>query len=303
MQEIDSTPVIAYVLDEQRQRHRTRKSVIAEIEKELGRSVVTFFTSFKWPVILDDSDADILEGILQKTDLSNGLALIISSPGGDGLAAERIINICRSYSNTKDYWAVVPNKAKSAGTIVCLGASKIIMGETSELGPIDPQIFIPGTGLQRFSVYNIVKSYDNLFNNAVKEKQGNLEPYLQQLDRYDEREIEEYRAALSLSADIAVRCLQSGMLLNASADSIKKSMKIFLSPETTKTHGRAIYRKDAKTAGLKIESLETGDRLWTLLHELYTRTNNFSTTQVSKCIETLDHSFVAPIPDKLRGPH
>lgn len=301
MQESDSKPVIAYVLDEQQQRHETRRSVIGDIEKELNRSVLTFFTSFKWPVILDDGDADILEGILQKTDLSKGLALIISSPGGDGLAAERIINICRSYSNTKDYWAVVPNKAKSAATIVCLGASKIVMGETSELGPIDPQIFIPGTGVQRFSAYNVVKSYGNLFKKAVKEKEGNLEPYLQQLSRYDEREIEEYRAALSLSADIAVRCLQSGMLPNTSADSIKKSMKIFLSPETTKTHGRAIYRQEAKTSGLNIEFLETRDRLWTLLHELYIRTNNFVNSQVTKCIETLDHSFVVPIPDKLRG--
>ena len=51
-------------------------------------------------------------------DLSKGLALIISSPGGDGLAAERIINVCRHYSETKEYWAVVPNKAKSTARMV-----------------------------------------------------------------------------------------------------------------------------------------------------------------------------------------
>ncbi|GAH14065.1 unnamed protein product, partial [marine sediment metagenome] len=43
-------------------------------------------------------------------DLSKGLALIINSPGGSGLAAERIINVCRSYSGTEEFWAIVPNK-------------------------------------------------------------------------------------------------------------------------------------------------------------------------------------------------
>lgn len=64
--------------------------------------------------MIDDADADMLEGILQKLDLTNGLALLISSPGGSGLAAERIINICRNYSVTGEYSAIVPGKAKSA---------------------------------------------------------------------------------------------------------------------------------------------------------------------------------------------
>jgi hypothetical protein len=34
-------------------------------------------------------------------------------------------------------------------------------------------------------VYNIVKSYDELFEKAVREKTGNLQPYLQQLSNSD----------------------------------------------------------------------------------------------------------------------
>jgi len=47
--------------------------------------------------------------------------------GGDTLAGERVVNICRAYSGTGDYWALVPGRAKSAATIICMGASKIIM--------------------------------------------------------------------------------------------------------------------------------------------------------------------------------
>ena len=77
--------------------------------------------------------------MLRSLDLAAGLAVMINSPGGSGLAAERIINVLRSYSGTGEYWAIDPAKAKSAATMVCLGASKIVMGSVSELGPVDPQ--------------------------------------------------------------------------------------------------------------------------------------------------------------------
>ncbi len=172
-------PVIfQQVMIEQNQGHETRRRIFVELEKELKRPVVSFFTSFSFPVMIENTDSDMLEGVLQKMDLSQGLILFISSPGGDGLAAERIINVCRSYSKTGEYWIIVPGKAKSAATMICFGASKIIMGATSELGPIDPQLATSKSGVvKRFSVYNVVESYDNLFSRAVKEK-GNLQPYL-----------------------------------------------------------------------------------------------------------------------------
>ena len=65
-----------------------------------GRTLVTFFTSFAYPVQIEDADVDMLQSVLQQIDLSKGLVLMISSPGGDGLAAERIVNVCKAYSGT-----------------------------------------------------------------------------------------------------------------------------------------------------------------------------------------------------------
>lgn len=286
-------PVLRKVLTEQHQGHETRVPLLLQLEKEIGRPVVSFFTSFVFPVMIEDSDADMLEGILQKLDLTNGLALFINSPGGDGLAAERIVNICRNYSGTKEFWAIVPNKAKSAATMVCLGASKIYMGPSSELGPIDPQLAIEADkAIRRFSVFNIVESYDQLFARAVQE-QGNLQPYLQQLQNYDEREIKEMRVALDLAEDIAIRTLSNGIMPGKSADEIKAQIKTFLTPERTKSHGRPIYADEAKTCGLTIEKCDVKNTLWPTIYELYIRTNNYCSTRVSKCIESKDHSFVA----------
>ncbi|MCD6474371.1 MAG: hypothetical protein J7K47_05660 [Thermoplasmata archaeon] len=286
--------VIQQVAEEQYQGHSTRRHLYVELEKMMGKPIISFFTSFRYPVMIEDSDADMIEGIFQKSDLSNGFALVLNSPGGDGLAAERIINICRSYSGTNKYDVIIPSKAKSAATMISLGASKIIMSETSELGSVDPQVtYVEDNRIKRFSVYNLVKSYEDLFARAVKEK-GNLQPYLQQLSNYDEREIAEFKTALALSEDIAIKALKTGMLSDLSEKEIKKKIKIFLTPEKVKTHGRPIYARDALKCGLNIEIKDLKSKFWQLIYELYVRLNNFvSTNNIAKCIESKEYSFKA----------
>jgi ATP-dependent protease ClpP protease subunit len=286
--------VVQRVLDEHHQRHSTRQNLYTELERHVGLPIVACFTSFLYPVMMEDSDADMLEGVLQQCDLSDGFALLLSSPGGDGLAAERIINTCRSYSGNGEYQVIVPSKAKSAATMVCLGATKLLMSPTSELGSVDPQMIVTeGDEKHRFSVHNLIKSYEELFAKAVKEK-GNLEPYIQQLANYDAREIEEMRSARSLSEDIAVKALKTGMLRKLSEQRIQQKVKLFLTPEKVKTHGRAIYAKDAVKCGLNVQLEDLRGPLWLTVYELYSRLDRFvSTDRVAKCIECRDYSFVA----------
>lgn len=291
-----SRPTMHRIFNEQDQAHDTRKGHFVELERELGRPVVSFFTSFRYPVSIEDSDADLLEGTLQGLDLSRGFALVVSSPGGNGLAAERIVNICRSYSGTGEYWAVVPGKAKSAATMMCLGASRILMDPTAELGPIDPQFTMVKDGnSRRFSAVNVVESYDDLFARAVQET-GNLEPYMQQLANYDEREIKEMRAEIELSEDIAVRSLAAGMMKGTPEGEIKGRIGTFLTLERAKTHGRPIYAKEALQCGLNVEVVDVRSALWEKINELHLRTDYYVSTRVSKCVESRNHSFFTYIP-------
>lgn len=289
--------VVQRIAEERRQGPSTREELYSKLEQELGLPVVSFFTSFRYPVMIEDSDADMMEGILQKCCLENGFALLMSSPGGNGLTAERIINICRSYSGTQNYVVIVPRKAKSAATMICFGASKIIMGHSSELGAIDPQEVAVEKDKQPrwFSVYNIVSSYRRLFDEAVKTK-GNLQPYLQQLANYDEREIAECEAALELSEDIAIKTLKSGMMAGKSYNAIKKKIGIFLTPKEMKVHGRPIYAKEARRHGLKVEIADVRSNMWMLVYELYVRLNDHvSNDNIGKCIECKDYSFRATV--------
>jgi len=260
---------------------------------------MAYFTSFAFPVMIEDDDVDMIEDVLSTMDLENGLALLINSPGGDGLASERLINVLRSYSKTGTYDAYIIGKAKSAATLACFGAETIYMCKTAELGPVDPQVtFIDSetNRPKRFSVCNLVKSYENLFERAVKEK-GNLQPYLQQLSHYDEREIEEYRAAIFLSEDISIRSLKSGMFKSLADKTIKNKIKMFLTPEETKSHGRPIYFNETKKAGLNVKEIHNDDELWRYLFELYTRIDQYTKTIVAKCIENKKESFLVGISD------
>lgn len=54
--------LIQQVAEEQYQGHSTRRRLYVELEKEVGLPIISFFTSFKYPVMLEDSDADMLEG-------------------------------------------------------------------------------------------------------------------------------------------------------------------------------------------------------------------------------------------------
>src|SRR5439155_25941589 len=60
--------------------------------------------------------------------------------GGDIDAGEKLISIVRTRVGIGKLRVIVPDFAKSAGTLMALGADKIIMSDTSELGPIDPQV-------------------------------------------------------------------------------------------------------------------------------------------------------------------
>lgn len=283
-----SDSIIHRVLDERDQNHNTRIGLFKDIEAILKRPLVTYFTSFTYPVMIDDSDVDTLIGLLQTMDLSKGLALMISSPGGDGLAAERIINACRSFSGTGEYWAIVPNKAKSAATMVCFGASKIYMSATSELGAVDPQIV---TGENLVAAHHYVQTYKQLFQEAVSAT-GNLEPYVQQLNSFDATMISVFEAEIALSKDIAIRALKNGMMSGKKDDEIEQLVGIFLTPESTKTHGRPVYKDQAKDCGLEIEEMGKRTKLWNLTYELYIRANNYVSRNQAKCIETIDSSFV-----------
>lgn len=73
--------------------------------------------------------------------------MLLLSDGGKIEPAYLISKVCKRLSKDK-FVVSIPRKAKSAATLICLGADEVHMGFLSELGPIDPQIGgFPALGL------------------------------------------------------------------------------------------------------------------------------------------------------------
>jgi hypothetical protein len=183
----------------------------------------------------------------------------------------------------------------SAATLVCFGASRILMSPSSQLGPVDPQIIVSEDELrQQFSAHSLVESYSELFDGAVN-CAGHIEPYIQQLSKYDARAIQVYKDLIKLSKEISVKSLKSGMMRGRTEATIEERIERFLNPALTRSHGRPIFRDEAKECGLRIGEEDARSERWNTVYELYIRTNRIVSTRAAKCIESAQTSFIAAI--------
>jgi hypothetical protein len=159
------------------------------------------------------------------------LDLIIHSGGGSVHAAYQVMTMLRLHA--KKVYACVPFWAKSAATLLCIGADKIVLGEHAELGPLDVQIWEekqPGKGdyhsaldpfkaleqmqsfsvdalssAMRFIVNNYEMSYDDSLRHAVAFVGVTTGPLVARLDP---EKIGQYSRELSVATEYGTRLLR-----------------------------------------------------------------------------------------------
>jgi hypothetical protein len=96
---------------------------------------------------IGDLDLNRLYDAAYAEQQTKDILLILHSTGGRIEPAYLISKSLKAMSYHR-FVVAVPRMAKSAATLVCLGADEIHMGLTSQLGPIDPQIGgLPALGL------------------------------------------------------------------------------------------------------------------------------------------------------------
>jgi hypothetical protein len=69
------------------------------------------------------------------------ITLFIHTRGGETSAGWSIANLIRSFCD--EFEVIVPARAHSSGTLVCLGADRIVMTKQATLGPVDPSVNSP----------------------------------------------------------------------------------------------------------------------------------------------------------------
>jgi hypothetical protein len=82
-------------------------------------------------------DRRFIEMCRARTAKRKNVVLVLTTPGGDAHAAYKIARCLQRC--WKSLTVFVPGWCKSAGTLVAIGAHKLVIGDLGELGPIDVQ--------------------------------------------------------------------------------------------------------------------------------------------------------------------
>lgn len=91
--------------------------------------------------------------------------LVLTTPGGDPHAGFRIARALQH--EFEEFHALIPWVCKSAGTLICIGATKLYLCDQSELGPLDVQIKKSDELVGRNSGLDILQAVNYLQNQAM----------------------------------------------------------------------------------------------------------------------------------------
>lgn len=245
----------------------TRQGHLRAIEERTGHRLIAFVGGPASRI----ASVDILpfHDLLQDVEEGDHLDLLLQTPGGDVDQAERIVMMCRkAVGDTGSFRVVVPDSAKSAGTLIALAGDEIVMGFCSELGPIDPQIEI--TTASGEPMARPAQSFlDGLDEIVEQTRTGNLPPaYFPLLDKLDAALIDFCKKALARSEYLAEKFLCRYMLKD-DPDKAHEIAEKLNDSQNYLSHGAVIDTDEAQELGLTVNVLPREDDLWQAYWRLY----------------------------------
>jgi hypothetical protein len=121
--------------------HRNKRlELIKGLEEKLGSKLLVYFTADS-PIVggMVSEDAIIpMFDHLRAIGHQKRITLYLYSPGGQMETPWKLVTMLREFC--EELHVVVPYKAYSAATMICIGTDKIHMTSKGELGPIDPAL-------------------------------------------------------------------------------------------------------------------------------------------------------------------
>lgn len=194
--------------------------------------------------------------------------LLLRSPGGVIDVTEKIVMMFRKRS--RGFRVIVPEAAKSAATLIAIAADEIVMGYTSELGPIDPQVPVPLPN----GNWDLRPAHSILDGLAAIKKEtddagGNLSTaYLPMLQNVDFAMLDVCRKAIDRSKKFAATWLERYQCAG-DAEKAEKIASHLEDPQHHLSHGAVIDAKAAHALGLNVTELIPADPLWDSIWRLY----------------------------------
>lgn len=260
-----------------------RLNALKALESEYGSPIVAYITGDRKPTrkAIEDNDVRILYEHLRTIGRQTlKIGLFLYSRGGQVVVPTRIVHLIREYSKAFD--VLIPYRAHSAATLICLGADSIIMGEMAELTSVDPTTANP---FNPQAVQGDPRDLANKIPISVEDVEAYFSLASDRAKLVSEKEkIEVFKALTTTVQPMAlgnihrtsrdIRSITPQLL----AFQLKKPDEQGKIPSITKAltetyvHRYPICRKTAAEIGLKVKNPEQKleEAMWSL-YELYER--------------------------------
>jgi hypothetical protein len=260
--------ILQELQDEQIRRQRegvpdvVRRKYLRKLHETTGRNVVVYYSAFlQRPgpehssiVQINDEDKHGFMAAFAGMDFTDGLDLVLHTPGGDVAATESIVDYLRSKFDD-NIRTIVPQISMSGGTIIAMAGREVLMGRHSNLGPIDPQI----GGKPAIA---IIKEFESARAEITANPNMALlwQPILAQ---YPPTLLSHAQQGIQWAQDIGRKTLAEGMFKGDphAGDKANTLVEFLLSHDVHKAHGRHLHRQELRAKGLKIVDLEDDDAL------------------------------------------
>ena len=232
-----------------------RQAIIKQIQVRTRRLLICYVSGTE--SVIDASDTVPFVDLLHNVPPGKDVDLLLHTAGGSIDTAEKLIRMMRSKVGTAALRIIVPDFAKSAGTLMVLGADSVVMSDMSELGPIDPQTPLFGRWQ---SVQNYLDAYAT-HDKTLKNDPDNVAARIM-LGKLDPATLKLCDVATARARQAAESLLKHGMFRDGGNWSQTASELL----ETTRwlSHGQMISWEDAQDPqiGLVVEYLEYHSEAW-----------------------------------------
>jgi hypothetical protein len=265
-----------------------RQDLIKKIQDMTGRRLLVYVADVNKPdSILKPEDktgfSDLIENI--GDDQAD---FLINSPGGFAEVTEAIV--CMIRAKFQNIRFVVPNMAKSAGTLLALSANELLMDHRSELGPVDPQVeYQSSDGRRREAAEDILDGFEEAKQVLGSQGPAFTPAFVPLLSKYTIGLLRACENAKKLSKQLAEAWLAKYMFGDEPNSQEPKTIgEYFARRANTLSHNRAIGIDKCLDLKMKVVDLRLPEhsslaqRIWELwcTYELH-----FERTPVHKIYE------------------
>jgi len=238
-----------------------RQALIKSIEDHWGRRLICYVSGRAATIDRDDV-AGFME-LLHNIQPEENVDLLLHTGGGDVDAAEKLMALVQATVGRGQLRVIIPDFAKSAGTLMILGADTFIMSDSSELGTIDPQIWADD-GRGNIICHSVLSYLDAYKAHADALREDPSDPVarlmLSKLDPTTLRHYETIRDRARTYAEGQLR--RKGRNFSQITSDL---MDIGKWP----SHGQMIKWQDAKDIGLPVDYFPPRSEQWQTYWRLY----------------------------------